>query len=110
MTKEQIAEGPMPMFQSSTFSFGRVKAGSRIDVVYNYTNTGKSSFVCHKVDTEGNIKEILTPETRAGGKGKISMTLDTSLMSKGDQLLRITLTTNSPSRPVINLYIAGIIE
>jgi hypothetical protein len=36
--------------------------------------------------------------------------IDTSDMPEGEMLTIVTLTTNSPLRPIVNLFIAGWIE
>ena len=36
--------------------------------------------------------------------------LDTAGLPLGEHLTTVTLTTNSPSRPIVNLFIAGYIE
>jgi hypothetical protein len=34
-------------------------------------------------------------------------TLDTGALPKGENVIMISLTTNSPLRPVVNLFVAG---
>ena len=43
----------------------------------------------------------------AGKKGSIRFTLDTSLLPKGETVVMVSLTTNAPLRPLINLFVAG---
>ena len=46
MTREQRASAANPMFQSSTYTFGRVKAGTRVEALFEGSNIGKSSGAC----------------------------------------------------------------
>lgn len=48
-------------------------------------------------------------DTPSGGKNSFKCTLDTGNLPVGDNETAIILTTNSPLRPVISLYIAGTI-
>ena len=41
---------------------------------------------------------------------RFTVTLDTKDLPKGEHLTIVTLTTNSPLRPIVNLFIAGWIE
>ena len=43
-------------------------------------------------------------------KGTLSVSMDTSGMPKGECLIILTLTTNSPLRPIMNLFLTGWIE
>jgi hypothetical protein len=45
-----------------------------------------------------------------GASGKLKASLDTSGMPSGEVLVILTLTTNSPLRPMVNLFISGWIE
>lgn len=103
--------GARPMFTSSTSTFNRVKAGTVIDVSYEMRNIGKETLTVYKVDC--NRPGLSCPEIAelpAGGKTALRMKLDTSGMPSGEYLAIVTLTTNSPLRPVVNLFITGWIE
>ena len=43
-------------------------------------------------------------------KGSITVNVDTADMPEGEMLVTVTLTTNSPSRPIVNLFLTGWIE
>jgi hypothetical protein len=47
--------------------------------------------------------------TAASQKGLIEVTLDTS-SAKGEVLYVISVITNAPTRPIVNLFITGEIE
>ncbi len=111
LTPEQKKNAPNPMFESSTFSMGKVKAGTVVTADWEFSNTGKSTFKAYKVDIDAQkATHTDVPEVEAGGKGSFSVTLDTAGMSAGEALVIVTLTTNSPTRPIVNLFITGWIE
>ena len=101
--------GPIPYFQNSTYNFGTVQQGEKLSVVFTCTNRGKAPFHIYKADAEhpalqlaGEIEDIVPKE-----KGSVRFTLDTSLLEKGENVVMVSLTTNSPLRPLINLFVAG---
>ena len=111
LTAGQRNDGPKPIFKSSTFSFGKKPAGTKITAYWEFTNMGKSPLKVYKVDVESEqATHTDIPEIPAGGKGSLNVSLDTSGMPEGETLVIVTLTTNSPIRPIVNLFITGWIE
>ena len=105
------ADGPRPVFSTSTCSVGKLKKGSSATAEFNFSNVGKESFTIHKIDTDfPGAKAVLPDNVGAGCKGVIRITVDTSGMPEGEMLVTATLTTNSPSRPIVNLFVTGWIE
>ena len=108
---KQRKDAALPYFDQSTFSIGSVKAGKVVEVTYTCTNRGKMPFHIFKADVEDpalQLKEMA--DVAPGKKGAIRFSLDTSKLPKGETVLMISLTTNSPLRPLINLFVAGIVE
>lgn len=111
MTKEQRDNGSRPVFNSSTYSFGKIKAGTPVKATFSFSNIGKSDFKVYKVDTDWpDASSSAIPVVGCGMKGAFEVNLDTSSMPDGEALVIVTLTTNSPSRPIVNLFITGWIE
>ena len=111
MSREQKAAAANPMFSSSTFSFGRVKAGTKVEAVFEGSNLGKGELVIYKADTDSRrLTPTRTPSIKPGGKGTVKAELDTKGLPSGEVLFILTLTTNSPLRPIVNLYISGFIQ
>ena len=111
-TRDQRANGSNLLFKSNTFSFNPQAAGKTIQVEYDLSNVGKSDLVIYKVDTD-NPKAVLQeepPVLKPGQTGKLKLTLDTKGMPKGEVLIIVSLTTNSPLRPLVNLFITGFIQ
>lgn len=111
MTEAERSSAPRPMFESSTWSFGKVKKGTVIHASYTFKNQGKKPFKVYKVDADTprwSHREI--PVVEGGQTGSFKVDLDTTGMPSGEVLVIVTLTTNSPLRPIVNLFIAGYIE
>lgn len=108
-SQEQRENAALPMFDTSTFNFGIIDDGKSIDVSFPCLNKGKSTLHFYKADTEKMALELAgsLPEIEAGKKGSVRFTLDTSLLPKGENVIMISLTTNSPLRPLVNLFVAG---
>lgn len=111
LTREQKDAGSRPMFKESTFSFGKIKKGTKVKAEWEFSNVGKSDFIVHKADADKpGCKVSSIPRTSPGGKGRFTAELDTAQLPEGEVLVIVTLTTNSPIRPIVNLFIAGWIE
>ena len=50
------------------------------------------------------------PDAKPGENVTFRVHLDTKDMPAGETLAIVTLTTNSPLRPIVNLFIAGWLE
>lgn len=111
MSESERAAGPMPRFENSTYSFNRIKKGEKIHAEFTLTNSGKSPFCVYKLDTDAccySHSDI--PVAAPGEKVTFRVHVDTENMPKGETLVLVTLTTNSPLRPIVNLFIAGWID
>ena len=110
-TEQQRNDGAIPVFQNSTANFGIVKAGTPVELSFDCTNRGKSPFHIYQADPEFPALKVLeVKDAPAGGSGLVRVSLDTSAVEKGETVIMLTLTTNSPLRPVVNLFVAGMIE
>ena len=111
LTQEQKAKGPRPTFKESTYSFGKVKQGTCVQATYSFKNDGKENFVVYKVNSDAADWTCTgIPVVGPGKETSFKVTLNTEGLPKGEHLTIITLTTNSPLRPIVNLFIAGYIE
>lgn len=108
LTEKERRDGSNPMADESTFSFGKVKAGERVDCSFSFTNKGKSVLRIYKVDSESShVKAQPFSDLPAGGSADLKVTFDTKGFPAGECLIVLTLTTNSPLRPIVNLYLTG---
>ena len=110
-TDEERNNGAIPVFENSTANFGIVKAGDPVEVTFNCSNRGKSTFHIYPADPEDPALKVLEmTDCEPGGKGLVRVSLNTSAVEKGEAVIMLTLTTNSPLRPVVNLFVAGQIQ
>ena len=107
-TDEERNNGAIPVFENSTANFGIVKAGDPVEVTFNCSNRGKSTFHIYQADSDDSALKVLEmTDCEPGGKGLVRVSLNTSAVEKGEAVIMLTLTTNSPLRPVVNLFVAG---
>lgn len=101
--------GALPQFTSSSCDLGVTEEGKEYMVTFNYRNIGKSELIIYKVDPTSGIiegKAEFSGKTPPGGEGSVTYTLIPENLEEGEEGIGIiTLITNSPSRPVINLFI-----
>jgi hypothetical protein len=93
--------------ESSTFNFGTAKVFKKIKAVFMAQNKSRKPLRIYKVETNGaSIKVDCPAYVPAGRKFKITA-IATPLKRKNEEAFIITLVTNSPERPLINLFMAG---
>ena len=110
-TPEQRKNAAQCIFDESTVSFGTVTAGKKVDAVFTFSNKGKSSLTFYSLDADTpGVTATLPGDTDAQKKGSISVKLDTSSLPKGETVIMLTLTTNCPARPIINLFLTGLVK
>ncbi len=108
LTDEQRQKGPMPRFETSTYAFGKSKIGEELHATFTFKNEGKSDFCVYKVDSDAccySHSDI--PAAKPGETVSFRVHVGTKDMKAGESLTIVTLTTNSPLRPIINLFISG---
>jgi hypothetical protein len=110
-TDEEKKKGSQPMFTESTYSFEKVKAGTMVSGAFGLTNKGKSTLKIYKADSESShLKIEPISDVAAGMSTPVRFSLDTSGLPKGETLLVVNLYTNSPLRPIVNLFVTGWID
>ena len=110
MTKAQVEQAGVPVIDRSYYEFGEVKKGASVTATYSIRNKGKNPLVIHHIEGQGTA-EILTqlPLTvKPGGKADVKARLNTgSLDYTGEVIEVLTVITNAPSKPILNLFITG---
>ena len=108
---EQRKNSAQCIFDESTLSFGTVKAGTPVQMTFSFTNKGKSALHLYSIDADADgVTATLPGETAAQKKGSIPVKVDTSSLPKGETVIMLTLTTNCPARPIINLFLTGLVK
>lgn len=107
-TDEQVADGPKPMLETSSFDFGKKHRGDKFTATFKVRNLGGSSLKIYKADPE---LPAVTPEafqdTPSGKEGILRFKVDSSTLPAGEVSILVILTTNSPLRPIVNIHITG---
>ena len=107
-TKEEMSN---PSVTKSTVNCGKLASVAKTTLTFEYTNKGKRDCEFFKLDADcSNVKVLEMNKTAPGKKGRIVVELDTKGMPKGENIIALTLITNSALRPVISLQIAGTIQ
>jgi len=107
MSKEDMDNAALPMLSKSSYDFGKVKAGTVVKATFDLKNIGRSELIVHKSQfSENGIAATYKERIPAGSFGNFAVTINTQGMT-GNKNLTITLITNSPTRPVVNLMISG---
>jgi len=107
MSKEDMDNAALPMLSKSSYDFGKVKAGTIVKATFDLKNIGRSELIVHKSQfSENGIDATYKERIPAGSFGNFAVTINTQGMT-GNKNLTITLITNSPTRPVVNLMISG---
>lgn len=111
-TASERKNGSLPQFDESSRSFGRIKAGTGKTVTFKCRNYGKAGLRIYKVDTNDPDVTVDYPSAVAPGQsGEIRVTVRPArIPEEGEALYILTLVTNSPVRPLISLFVTGIVE
>lgn len=109
-SESELKVAALPRFVTSSRSFGKCNSGDIKKMSFAFTNLGKQAMKIYKVESSEEGCTFTYPEEVApSAKGTIEVTVDTS-KAKGEVLYVISVITNSPTRPIINLFITGEIE
>jgi len=111
LTRGQLQDAPVIVFDDTTFNFGTVAAGTPVEHSFIFRNTGRSDLIirnvvasCGCTATEAE-KEILKP----GEESHIDAIFDTGGL-QGQETKTITVIANVPSRPETVLTLTGMIR
>lgn len=110
-TEAQRAKAAVPIFDTNTFNFGTVKEGEKVEAEFSCKNSGKEDFVVYKIDSDWPKTTVTPIKTIASNKsGTYKISVDTTGMPEGEAMVIITMTTNTPNRPLVNLFIGGAVK
>ena len=109
ITAREKANSSMLTARNSSINVGNVPFEQPVKAVFDLINTGKTDLIIYKAETEGSSAKISYPEKIAPGQEfKLTADINTKNIQKGKELVcTITLVTNSPNRPLVNLFVIG---
>ena len=111
VTPAQKASAANPVFDDSTISLGLLPQGTVRKASWQFSNKGKTPLRIYKADCDSPYVTVsVVSDTPAGGHNTVNAAIDTARMPKGEFTVIITLTTDTPLRPLINLFLAGAVE
>lgn len=111
LTPEQLQNAAKIKFENTTYSFGTIKEGEKIETDFKFTNTGNNDLFIRKVKascgcTATHIDKI---QVKKDEGSFIHATVDTR--GRPGQLNKtITVVCNDPEQPTITLFIIGKVE
>ena len=108
LTKEQKNKASMVLAENSSFNFGTAEKGKPVTATFNLRNTGHSPLVIHKIEYPKDITVKAPSTVEAGGKFTLEATATPT--RTGEAIYTITLITNSPNRPLVNLFVTGTVK
>ncbi len=106
LTKEQKNRGAMVLAKNSSVNLGNVAKGGKVSAEFSLRNTGASELKIYRADSNNQDFAIEAPSSvKVGEEFKVKATIDTNRY-KGSKVFTITLITNSPNRPLVNLFVS----
>ena len=111
LSEEQIKKAGAPVVEKSYWEFGTLRRGAKVEASFQIRNKGSEPLVIHKIDKKSDAVKILSVcpiSVKSGGTVTVKVRLDTS-SEDGEVLEILTLVTNSPAKPLVNLFITGIV-
>ena len=109
LSKNEVEQAAVPVVDRSYFEFGEVKKGSVVNATYTLRNKGKNPLVIHHIDgTAAAVQTQLPLTVKPGGKAEIKVKLDTGKLEYAGEVIEVlSVITNAPSKPIMNLFITG---
>lgn len=113
LTKADIAKAPAIATDKSYFEFGQIRKGEVVQGAFTIRNKGKKPLVLHAIDSQasGSVTTAPCPITVQPGKNyNLRFSFDTSkIKESGETVNVLSIVTNDPGKPILNLFISGII-
>ena len=109
LSKSEVEQAGVPVVDRSYFEFGEVKKGRVVNATYTIRNKGKNPLVIHHIDgTNAAVQTQLPLTIKPGGKADVKVTLDTGKLEYSGEVIEVlSVITNAPSKPIMNLFITG---
>ena len=111
MSREQIERAGIPVVDRSYYEFGEVKKGAKVTATYTLRNKGKSPLTIHHIDGQTGTTTISTDlplVIKPGGKADVKVSFSTAALDYTGEVIEVlTVITDAPSKPVLNLFITG---
>lgn len=112
MSGEELLKAPVVSLSEQKFDFDRITGRKSVEKTIQVTNTGKSTLVIRKIDPVANFTtvEISKRSIPVGKSAELTVTVDPAKIPDGVLNSRITLISNAPASPVMNIRVTGVVK
>lgn len=105
-TASQMKNAPLILEEHSTDEIGTIKKGTIINSRFEMQNIGRSILVIRKAEVSEQAVQLSYPRNiKPGAKFYVDAKINTAAMNCGEKVFTILLITNSPDRPLVNMFI-----
>src|SRR5574344_1511612 len=102
----QTKNAPLVLEEHSSDELGSISRGSLINSNFEMQNIGYSTLIIRKAEVSEKAVKLTFPKNiKPGGKFNVNAKINTAGMSSGEKVFTILLITNSPDRPLVNMFI-----
>ncbi len=114
MTKDDVGNAPEAVIDKSYFEFGQLRKGEIAEGSFSIRNKGKNTLVLHSIDSQtpgSTIPDEACPISIPSGQSyNLKVRFDSSKINGiGETVNVLSVVTNDPGKPVLNLFVSGII-
>lgn len=110
-TKQELARAASPEVERSYFELGNIKKGTVKETSFTIKNKGKEPLVLHTLEGQSKALNIVSsfPITvKPGEKVVVKVNYDSSKATTSGEVVEVlSAITNSPGKPILNLFITG---
>ena len=111
LSKKQLKAAPHIEFSKIEVNFDTIKQGEKVECLFPFSNTGKSTLIIRKIKTScgctvGKLEKL---EYKQGEKGEVKVTFSSDHKDR-DNMQIITVITNDPKNPEKKLTIKGYVK
>jgi len=109
MTSQEQAKAPYPQFKTTSQAFNNTLKGALINTSFVLTNSGQSSMTIRKVSSENAAVSASSSKTivKPGESVEVKVTVNTATFDVGAFAAPVSVYTNSPRNPQVNLMVTG---
>jgi hypothetical protein len=110
-TPQQIANAPRMSLDKTVADVGRIKAGTKVELVYRFKNMGKTNLEIHKIFPSCGCTDVKASEKviKPGQTGEIRGVFNSN-GQKGAVNKTISVNTNDPQNLNLVLWIRGTVD
>jgi hypothetical protein len=102
----QTKNAPLILEEHSTDELGQISRGSITNSIFEMQNIGHSTLIIRKAEANEKAVKLTFPKSiKPGAKFNVTAKINTAGMSAGEKVFTILLITNSPDRPLVNMFI-----